>query len=312
MRFLESIVQWLRPAIHGLPWRAVAIPLGWTALFVAVAPIYAPDLTYPGVVLAPMCVSCVMCVICVICTLWSHRVAWRLERHVSHFPTLTRERIVLRYAPRNHWPYPATLLRHIEEDYRELKRRFGFAPRGRMRVYLLSDPQSMRVMFGRAAGGFAICPNTVVVANSWYTREAVRHEMVHLFSAAWNDFSRPLLSEGLAVWMQETEGGVPVDERAIPVLGRRDLRLAALLKNSFFRAPGWEHDCYVLAGSFTGFLIRRLGWGTYRRFYKEVRWRGYRKALKRVLGMTLEEAEARWRAEILLAQTLRARMRIAL
>jgi hypothetical protein len=199
------------------------------------------------------------------------------------------------------------LVRQIEADYEDLRQRFHFVPCRRVAVFLFADsvPEELA---GRPVHGFATKPNVVVAVINPYLPEIVRHEMTHLFSAHWYSSANPLFTEGLAVWLQKTWGGFSVDECASAVLARRDIRLPALFKRAYFFDPDRTADCYILAGSFTGFLIRRIGWKQFRRYGFEASQnlgmgeRAYRKMIKRSLNLTLEQAEARWRVELQLAR----------
>ena len=139
--------------------------------------------------------------------------------------------------------------------------------------------------------------------------EIIRHEFAHLFArrciGQWNC---PLLDEGLAVWLQETYFGQALDGAALVAFRRRGIRPSAMLARSFFFDERWTQECYILAGSFTGFLMRRLGSKGFWRFCHRTAIWGYRKSIKRSLGMSLEEAEARWRAELEITALLRRRM----
>jgi hypothetical protein len=59
------------------------------------------------------------------------------------------------------------------------------------------------------------------------------------------------------------------------------------------------YSCYLLAGSFTGFLIRHCGWERYRRFYREAKASDFRETFKKCMGLSLEVAESRWRRQAL-------------
>jgi hypothetical protein len=135
--------------------------------------------------------------------------------------------------------------------------------------------------------------------------------LVHLFAGRWGWPAPAVNSEGLAVWLQSTESDIPIDTAVLGHLRHRGLRLPAMLKKSFFRDPCREHACYLLAGSFTGFLVRRFGWRTYRRFYRAVvGWGGfYRWVFRRHFGLTLEQAEWQWRNELIVPAIIRRRMR---
>src|SRR5262249_51452329 len=141
--------------------------------------------------------------------------------------------------------------------------------RRRVVVYVFDTCSAVSRIFGASYYGTALrLANAIVVVDSTCVEETERHELVHLFAARWNSVAPPLWSEGIAVWLQRTVPYRPMDWAAGPLLANRDLRLSRLLKPEFFFAPPQCHACYVLAGSFTGFLIRRYGWDRYRWFYR--------------------------------------------
>src|SRR5207253_2889153 len=126
----------------------------------------------------------------------------------------------------------------------------------------------MREVLGSAACGFAMPPgNAIVLAADAGLEEVIRHELVHLFAARWSAHARPLFNEGIAVWLQRTYGGIPIDAKALRLIGKPGPSLLPLLSPKFFFADANAYSCYVLAGSFTGFLIRRYGVEAYRKFF---------------------------------------------
>src|SRR5215471_10498734 len=102
--------------------------------------------------------------------------------------------------------------------------------------------------------------NAIVIANENRVEEAMRHELAHLFAFRRSASTPPLLSEGLAVWLQETDFGQPIHFAALPLLLLGTLPLPKLLRAKFFFDETHRQSCYILAGSFTGFLIHRYGW----------------------------------------------------
>jgi hypothetical protein len=97
--------------------------------------------------------------------------------------------------------------------------------------------------------------------------------------------------------MERTVWGQVVDEVAVGLL-RQGHRLRPLLDHQFFFAEA--NTCYVLAGSFTGFLIRTFGLDAYRRFYRgQVQIRRFDERFSKHFGLTLEEVEEQWRKELL-------------
>src|SRR5262249_20591633 len=140
--------------------------------------------------------------------------------------------------------------------------------------------------------------NAVLVATGRPLREMVRHELAHLFAARWNPNAPPLLSEGLAVWLQETELGEPIDATAWAWIGESGLSLRSLLDRRFFYADPHRYACYMLAGSFTGFLLRRYGLAAYRQLYRRAGGRGFGRVFARCVGESLDAAERQWRHEV--------------
>jgi hypothetical protein len=108
------------------------------------------------------------------------------------------------------------------------------------------------------------------------------------------------MTEGLSTWMQETYQGASIDTRVLELLRDPQLRLGALLDREFFiRHENWWR-WYVLAGSFTGFLIRTYGWETYERLYtRVVQGGGMDAVFVEIIDQSLEAAEMEWRKELL-------------
>ena len=219
----------------------------------------------------------------------------RLARSAWRFPSVVGQHVVVRCDPLLYSPTKLTpLLQVVEEDLAELRRQFGRQPRGGVTIFVASYKEVSR-LYGRDQVGFALVPGTIVVADAIDLRETIRHELSHLFLRPWHT---PLLCEGFAMWWQKTRDGVPIDLLALRLLCRQELSLHAMLERTFFQDPSRERDCYLLAGSFTGWLLRRLDWSSYLRFYRTASWRGVRGSLKRHLGLTLEQAEEQWREEL--------------
>jgi hypothetical protein len=198
---------------------------------------------------------------------WRYASALRLARAAWRFRSLAGKQVIVRYDARVlRLSQVMTVLRCAEREFVELSREIGHMPRRKVTVFLLASQGHTSAVYGRDAIGFALAPFTVVVGNSVHVHETIRHELAHLFLGA----SRmPLLSEGFAVWWQGTRGGVPIDDAALPLLRRKGMCLTSMLDSGYFRDPSREGACYTVAGSFTGFLIRRLGWSGYLAFYRE-------------------------------------------
>jgi hypothetical protein len=250
---------------------------------------------------------------------WCHPTLRRFARRTRRFPAASAGRVTLRYAPELHGLVDhAEVLGLAEKTWRELETAFGrstrlrrwralgllLSPRRRrVNLYLFPSCEAVQEVFGPTYAATAL-PHlhaVVVPYDERRLRESLRHEMTHLFAAEWNESAPPLLAEGLATWLQGTELGEPIDGVAAALLlGEGDCGLRPLLDGDVFfeRQTGWRN--YLLAGSFTGFLIRRFGWDAYERFYRR-QWDHRRVAVRfaKHFGMTLEEAEQRWRSALL-------------
>jgi hypothetical protein len=277
---------------------------------------FLPLLVFTGLFVLPLCsraeaIGVVAVVVCsasyrLVCDRWAWRLVWRVRR----FRTRTTSNFVLHYAPEceDHWDF-AVLLGRCETDLDRLIDQFGFSLGRPIAIYLVPTCRELRT-HKLAVGGFALpLANAIVVAEDTNLQETIPHELTHLFSARWNDFAPALLNEGLATCMQGGYNGVPIDVAVRLHLHNRTPRLSKLLNDGFFYSEPYRGACYVLAGSFAGFLIRRFGWERYRAFYKMASrfllpWQ-FRKAF----GMSLREAEIRWRSHLLALEVLTRRQR---
>lgn len=232
---------------------------------------------------------------------WLWRWLWRFTRQVRRFRTVSDGQIVLHYAPELHGKFEMeTLLLRCQEELDRLTDQFGSPLRGRAVVFLFPSYQDIGKIFGSHYGGTALSfANAIVIADDTNIQESMRHEFAHLFSARWSLLAPPLLSEGLSVWLQETAWGQPIDTAARLLLGNQSLKLPLLLKPKFFFAEPHRHICYVLAGSFTGFLIRRYGWQQYRKLFRLCDGSRFLTKFEKCFGATFEKAEWQWRNEIL-------------
>ncbi len=297
----------LASKLHGQPWRGLAVPLLVTCLPGVLAfALPLVHLIWTGKLFVLGLSLSYLAIIGLVLAKRHSRIACRLAQRAWRFPSLQAQHVVLRVDPRLQAQARAIRLLHsIEQNVGELAQQFGRNPRRPITVFLFASQQEVSAVYGKNIGGFAFC-GTAVVADTHLPQllESIRHELAHLFMRPSHE---PLLSEGFAVWWQRTRNSIPIDEAAMPLLRRRALSFPAVLKWHRFHDEALRSDCYILAGSFTGFLIRRLGWRAYRRFYRTALNYGIRKALKRHLGLTLEQAEARWRVELSMVQILRRR-----
>ncbi len=277
-----------RPILSLWPdrWRiAVLILLVFTFLF------FLPFLPIPGVVIGVLVPAC-----------WWFSWSGRFCRHVWRFRTVAGPSVVIHSAPEldGQWDIPV-LLERCREEHDRLAQQFGFPLRGPFALYLLADPQAVGRIWPQMRGytGVALVgARAIVLADKGNLQELLRHELAHLFSARWNSFPPPLVNEGLSVWWQETEHGQPIDWWAWPLLTNRRLLLPGLLRRSFYRTSQ-SHSNYMLAGSFTRFLIRRFGWDCYQQFFRRSNALRFRAWFQKCFGISLEKAEWQWRKKVL-------------
>jgi hypothetical protein len=245
---------------------------------------------------------------------WRGRWLWPFVGRARRFLTVSGDRVVLRYAPQIGAGDAKEVLRRAEKALGELEGTFGrltlfwhgrtFGPllfRRRVHVYLFPTAEAVQEVFGELYGGTALMGlHAVMVPFEAWLDEGLKHELTHLFTDRWNPWAPPLFREGLPTWRQGAVGGYLIDGLAAALLREREWRLSPLLgwKSFFGGADPWRH--YVLAGSFSGFLIGRFGWEAYRRFYcRLVGNRKFDARFHKQFGLTLEEAEGQWREGLL-------------
>ncbi|HEX5102721.1 MAG TPA: hypothetical protein VFV87_02860 [Pirellulaceae bacterium] len=220
-------------------------------------------------------------------------------REVWQFRTARRREVVLHYAPELEREFiPETLLLLSKEELTSLARKFGFRL-PRVNVFLFSSIGCVTEIFGPEYAGLALPAfNAIVVGEHDTVSEHVRHELVHLFASRWNLFAPPLLTEGLAVHLQQVWCGYPIATLFRRFGSRSEWTLRSLLDRNFFFDRTYRHACYMIAGSFTSFLIDEFGWDAYRRLYRWSRPHLVEWAFRRSLGVSFDEAESRWRGRL--------------
>jgi hypothetical protein len=291
--------------------------LAAVVVFVCNSPVFfVPDPFPKPLFFGVSCVwTAVLFLIAVIAWASRSRWLWPFASRTRLFLTASGDRIVLRYAPQLRGAInPEEVLGQAENALAELEARFGrltlfwhgrhVGPllfRRRVYVYVFPTPEAVQEVFGKGYAAIALTALHAVVVpfHQPILGESLRHELTHLFAYRWNPWAPSLFCEGLPTWLQGTAHGYSIDSRANLLLRREDHRLRPLLDEKFFREGNcWPH--YVLAGSFTGFLIRRFGWDAYKRFYCGLQGDSrFDRRFARRFGLTLEEAEGQWRQELL-------------
>jgi hypothetical protein len=234
----------------------------------------------------------------------------RFVAHTWCFRTERHGEVVFHYAPslEGHCDLPA-LAKQVWAANEDLGEDFGLVL-PKIVVFLLDRPEPIQRVLRRPAFGFAIVQcSAIVISNADNVKEAVRHELAHLFAARWSGTAPPLFGEGLAVWLQGTWYRWHIDDAARQVLRHWRPRLSSLRNRRLFFSGRHCHECYVLAGSFTGFLIRRYGWDAYRRFYRKSDALNFNRYFRKVFGVSFDKAEWQWRTELDVMAALGSRVR---
>jgi hypothetical protein len=295
-------------------WRRAAF-----AVLIAAAIAYVKGFKAPFYVMNFCVVALMLTRLCLLAFDRPHR---RMARLTRHFETVTRGRIVLHFAPEIGARTSAfDVLERVESALIELEILFAakLGPHTRwpripslpprpLRVYLFPSGAAVNDCYHMVwglhveVGGFAlpIWNSVVLTADDRILDESIRHELTHLFTIRADPNSPPLFTEGLATWLQENIGGVPIHAIAARWPKARHIRLRPLLDpKTFHRGPD-RHASYVLAGSFTGYLLQRYGWPTYFAFYRQaVNGSLVRAKFRWYFGRRFEDVEKDWRREVL-------------
>ncbi|HEV3117488.1 MAG TPA: hypothetical protein VGY58_10560 [Gemmataceae bacterium] len=190
------------------------------------------------------------------------------------------------------------LCRNVLHEFTD---RFGHELRRPLMVYFFASSGEMSVLFRNSFAAAAVIGGDLIVlgADAYADRaEVIRHELAHLFSSYWRTTRPRFLEERLATWLMQTLDGKPIDLYAILALVTdRYLFLNWLLDPWVFYYR--SQQSYVLAGSFTGWLIDRFGWDRYRDYYRSARQKHFTADFEKIYGLSLLAAERQWREQLL-------------
>jgi hypothetical protein len=233
---------------------------------------------------------------------WLHLLAF--GRAIRRFDTVRGTNVVLCHAPAAAAAIDASrFVQRSEEALADFSCRFGFTLKRRLVIYLFATAADVRRIFKIPAGGCALIRGDAVVlapgaSAGGQLEEVLCHELAHLFSARWGQLDPPLKGEGLATWAMRTVDGKPIDFHAlIFLLTDRYLFLIWLTDWAWFY--GSMTNSYLVAGSFTGYLIRRFGWQRYRDFFERAGIKNFETCFEQVFGLSLLSAERLWRDDLL-------------
>jgi hypothetical protein len=225
------------------------------------------------------------------------------SRSVLGFRQLRTWRVVVRYAPKAQSRLdPSGLLALSDRLLGELSSQFGRRLRLPLVVYLFPSISELARLFNHEMGGAALVGGDAVVGADHLgavsrPEETMRHEIAHLLSVRCGELPPAFKSEGLATWRQVSWRGKPVDFHALVLLrGGQCMPLPWFMKRSaFYSGERWS---YMLAGSFTGYLVRRFGWDHYLRFYRAAAEDNLEVVFRRTFREPLSEVERQWRADL--------------
>jgi hypothetical protein len=165
------------------------------------------------------------------------------------------------------------LLAYHEFTYERLRRTLRVWPDGKVVSIIYRDAAQKNRLAGGGRTNFAKPWLGQVHLLRSDVEPTLRHELVHVLAA---DFGLPLLGigvnagviEGLAVALERTVNGESVHRAAAQVFatGYRGSVEDLFTVTGFFR--GNSSASYVLAGSFSRYLIERFGIRSYRTFYR--------------------------------------------
>jgi len=77
-----------------------------------------------------------------------------------------------------------------------------------------------------------------------------------------------------------------------------ETKIEQLLSPEFFFDARNCYACYMMAGSFTGYLIDQFGWDSYRNLYCLCDGIGFEKKFEKCLGTSFEVVAKQWRQKI--------------
>jgi hypothetical protein len=230
---------------------------------------------------------------------------WRLAWRARRLRAAREGPITLCFAPELADSWDLELIRACcRQEFEQLARTFSDVRLRRVLVYLFADPAEIGKIFWRPAVGVAFSSaNLIVIAKDGFLRGTIRHELVHLFAGQWNLRPPSILREGLAVYLEGGRYGQPLDAYACWQLHLQGQNIAALLDETTFHCKDLNAN-YGLAGSFTGFLIRRFGWDKYRCMYRASTTKDFEAIFQKVYSLTVQEADAQWRNELIVTNAL--------
>jgi hypothetical protein len=246
------------------------------------------------------------------------RWSWRFARAVHSFCVRRDGMVTVASAPDIPQEPLESLIKHMQHSLDVFTAGFGF-PLGAARplivpdtlftsrrrdviLYIFRDP----VQFARLAGiagrdatsaqecsvdGTVLeAANVIVIFCSQDQQLSViaRHELAHLFALSINRMAPPLLSEGLATYLEvDRDDCFPTEIAERSDGSYRQIGVARLL-NDFYNEHQASHN-YRLAQLFVASLIHDFGWAKFRTFYQKATDKNFSTVFRKVYAMPLDE-----------------------
>lgn len=234
---------------------------------------------------------------------------WRWHTTVRKYRHVRFELVSVRYNPAAISDARAAgIAATVQAGLAELGEWCGVRLWGRVCVYVLPTTSDIQAIFGsRYCGLASVAARIIVVPADTRVKETIYHELSHLFTARWKAAALPLLNEGFATWWEQ-HASESNSDALVPYFATAALQFHDLVDPDVFYEQKQLHAAYCMAGSFTGFLIRRYGREQYRHFYSRATRRNLERCFFDSFGLTFPEADVRWRVEIAATQLLRQRL----
>jgi len=223
---------------------------------------------------------------------------WKLALHIRDFRTAVDANLTLHLDPTIDYEAVPNVISYCNWERSRLDEWFRPKSRRRLVVFLLAHQKDIERILGFPVGGYALVrASAVLIAIDNNPLELIPHEFTHLSSMRCNESAPAILSEGLAVWLQLTWNGDLINVAARKAIDP-NTTLSQFMDHRFFFSKAQRDRCYLLSGSFVGFLIDRFGWTRFWEFYRVSGWFRFQTKWERHFGMTFEEAERQWRMRL--------------
>jgi len=233
---------------------------------------------------------------------WKWRCPFLIYRRARDFHVLESPNCVLCYEPPLESVCNLPLLRdRCEHILADLTHRFAYGLSRQVAIFVFASHKNLSSTLRRPVHGLALIrANSIVVADETTIENSIRHELAHLFSAKWNLHVPRFFNEGVATYLQSESRSSFIDAMAADIIRQGAPGLCWFLGPApvLFLPDSNRRSLYILGASFTGFLIRRFGWETFRKFFRRTHMFNVRSSFRKAFGFSLKDAERDWHQEL--------------